>query len=109
MAEPSFTDIFGATATQDATTVTLTKADFTGVGLTASATNHGEAVLVAILKKAATALTVAAQVANPDQQITIEQGVTGTVIRDGNTYRQYPYTVNLQKLEPADTVDPDDF
>lgn len=109
MAEPTFVSIFGENATQDSTTVTLTKADFAAVGLTSGATLRGEQLLVAIIKQAAATLTPAAQAANPDQQITVEQGVTGTVFRNGNTYLQYPYTFNLQKVEPTDTVDPDDF
>ncbi|MBC1242280.1 hypothetical protein GNE10_35350, partial [Nostoc sp. 2RC] len=57
MAEPTLTQVFGANATQDATTITITKADLTGVGLTAASENTAESLFTAIVLKAQTALT----------------------------------------------------
>ncbi len=49
MAEPTLQQVFGANVTQDANTITISKADLASVGLTASANNRGEQLFTAIL------------------------------------------------------------
>lgn len=112
MAEPTLTDIFGAAATQSATTLTIAKADLASVGLTASATNTAESLLVAILLRAKALLTTANSETNPDQSITIAEAdfnFQTLVTRNNTTYRQATYTVNLQKLDAGANIDPDDY
>ncbi|MBE9191397.1 hypothetical protein IQ230_13785 [Gloeocapsopsis crepidinum LEGE 06123] len=109
MAEPTLQQVFGAGATQDATTLTIAKADLAAVGLTASATNTAESLIVGILLLAKNTLTAAALDSNPDQSISIEDSFDSLVTRNNQTFRQKTYSVNLQKLDTASTIDPDDY
>lgn len=109
MTIPSLTDVFGAGATQTATTITIAKADLPG--LTASATNNGQQLLAGILLKAAAKLTAANRTSDPDVKITIDYGgqtifpIAGTT----NLDRQDSYSVLLYKQVPRADVDPDDY
>lgn len=47
MAEPTLTQVFGSGATQDATTITISKSDLTEIGLTPDANNSAESLLIA--------------------------------------------------------------
>jgi hypothetical protein len=108
MTEPTLQQVFGASATQDATTLTITKADLTG--LTASSTNRAEALLAAILIKAKSYLTSDNQTSNADQSITIADGfVPSYTVRDSIQYRQDDITVSLQKPAGSLALDPDDY
>ncbi|MFB2770362.1 hypothetical protein ACE1AT_13885 [Pelatocladus sp. BLCC-F211] len=109
MAEPTLQQVFGANATQDANTITISKADLTSVGLTSSATNRAEQLFVAILLKAADYLNSTNQGTDNDIQVTIEDGFLSIVSRNNSNYRQNSYTVNLQKLDTSSTIDPDDY
>lgn len=109
MAEPTLQQVFGAGATQDATTFTIAKADLTAVGLTASATNTAESLMVAILLLAKDYLTAANFENNLDQSITIEESFKNLVTRNNQTFRQNSYSVNLHKLDTDSTIDPDDY
>jgi len=113
MAEPTLQAVFGAGATQTSTTITITKADLTSVGLTASATNTAESLLAAIVLKAQTALTQSAFDTNIDQSITILPGFNSIVQRPSSTgetteYRQFQYNFNAHKLD-SQALDPDDL
>jgi hypothetical protein len=110
MAEPTLQQVFGANATQDTTTLTISKADLTG--LTASANNSAESLFVAILLKAKSYLTATNYEANIDQSITIETpgfNAQSLVTRNNVQYRQYSETVNLYKVDSSSAIDPDDF
>ena len=109
MAEPTLTEVFGAAATQDATTLTITKADLTG--LTASANNTAESLLVGILLKAQSFLTQTAFDADTDKSIYIENGFSSFATRGVNNdaYRVDQLTVNLAKLDTSGTIDPDNY
>lgn len=72
MAEPTLEQVFGAGATQDATTLTIAKSALASVGLTAQASNTGESLLAAILKVAANTLTAQNQQLNADQNCAIQ-------------------------------------
>lgn len=111
MAEPTLTEVFGANATQDANTLIISKADLAAVGLTPSATNRAEALLVALIKKWQLALNPTRQNENADIQITIEKGdfSSSIVFRNNASYRQDTYTINLQKVDTSAIVDPDDY
>lgn len=113
MAEPTLTEVFGAGAIQDATTLTITKADLASVGLTASAGNTAESLLAAIVLKARDYLTDVSFNSNPDQSITVLPGFNSIIQRDDGTgtfneFRQFQFNVNLHKLDNV-AVDPDDF
>jgi hypothetical protein len=107
MAEPSLIEVFGAGATQSATTITILKSDLPG--LTASPTNTAESLLAGIILKAATALTTTARDANPDQSIAIEQGFDQVAYRGTTAYYQSARTITLQKVNTSATIDPDDY
>jgi hypothetical protein len=107
MAEPTLIEVFGAGATQTATTVTILKADLPG--LTASAANTAESLLAGIVIKAGATLTVASRTANPDQSIAIEQGFDQIAYRGNTAYYQASRTVTLQKLNTSAAIDPDDY
>ena len=112
MPEPTLVQIFGAAATQTATTITIAKADLASVGLTASATNTAESLLVAILLKAKSVLTPLALETNPDQSITVTEAdfnFQTLITRNNAIYRQSSYAINLQKLDAGNIIDPDDY
>jgi hypothetical protein len=110
MAEPTLVQVFGAGATQDATTLTILKSDLASVGLTASASNTAESLLVALILKAAAYLNDTTQTTNADVQVTIaDSGFPQIVIRNSTTYRQITYNLNLQKIDTGFTLDPDDY
>lgn len=72
MAEPTLENIFGAGATQDASTLTISKTALASVGLTPQAANTGESLLAAILKLAANTLTATNQTLNEKQHCSIQ-------------------------------------
>lgn len=111
MAEPTLQQLFGANAAQTATTLTISKADLSSVGLTASATNTAESLFVALVLNWKQQLTEASQTNNPDQSITITDGFPpqSLVTRNNQQYRQNSYAVNLQKPDTSALIDPDDY
>ncbi len=112
MAEPTLTQVFGSGASQTSTILSIAKADLTAVGLTASATNTAESLFVALLLLAKNTLTSTAQETNPDQSVTVAEAdfnFQTLVTRNNATYRQSTYSVNLQKLDTGNVIDPDDY
>lgn len=109
MAEPTLTQVFGAGATQTATTITILKSDLST--LTASATNRAESLLVAILLKARVSLTKTAFDADTDWSVYLEAGYPTFSFRGPNNdpYRVDQLTVNLSKPDTSATIDPDDY
>jgi hypothetical protein len=108
MAEPTLVQVLGANATQNATTLTISKADLTG--LTASTNNTAESLLIALLLKAKAYLTTTNQENNIDQSVTITDGfIPSFVIRDNAQYRQDTLTVAMDKPAGSATIDPDDY
>ena len=110
MAELTLQEIFGAGATQTATTITISKAD---LALTATANNRGEQVFAAVCKKAQPALSEATFATNPDQSITIASGFDSLVYRTVNnvqaTFLQNQITVNFAKIQTSAGITPDDY
>ncbi len=109
MAEPTLTEVFGDNATQDATTLTISKADLVDTGLTPAADNTAESLVAALLKKQRGKLNIANQELDPDIQITISEPALFTNNRNNVNYDQYNYTVSLEiEAAPIDP-DPDDL
>lgn len=110
MAEPTLIDVFGAGASQTATTVTIAKAD---LDITASASNKAEGLLAAVVKKAQTALTATAYDTNPDQNIKIEDGFPSIGYRTENgvsvSYLQTPVSVVFTKSQSNPGITPNDY
>lgn len=110
MAEPTLSQVFGSNATQDATTLTIPKADLASVGLTASANNTAESLIVAILLKAADYLKDTNQQTNTDIQVTIaDSGFPQIVTRNNVQYRQVTFNINLQTPDTGFTLDPNNY
>lgn len=113
MAEPTLTEIFGAGATQTASSITIQKADLSTIGLTASPSNTAESLLAAIVLKAKVFLTDETFAANPDQSITVVTGFNSIIQRTDaagvtSEYRQFQYNLNAHKLDNT-ALDPDDL
>lgn len=113
MAEPLLTDVFGANATQDASTITIAKSDLAAVGLTVSATNTAESLLASILLMAQQSLTETNFGTNQDQSITILPGFDSIIQRDDGTgtfvnVRQNQLTINLHQPDQG-TIDPNNY
>ena len=112
MAEPTLSQVFGAGATQTTTTLSIAKADLAALGLTASADNKAESLFVALLLQVKTALTPATLETNLDQSISVAESdfnFQTLVTRNNQTYRQSTYSINLQKLDQGNIIDPDDY
>ncbi|MBW4479687.1 MAG: hypothetical protein KME54_23280 [Tolypothrix brevis GSE-NOS-MK-07-07A] len=109
MAEPSLTAVFGNNATQDETTLTISKADLATVGLTSSVTNTPESLLAAIIALAQVSLTEVAYNANLDQSIIISDTPDLLVTRNNVLYRQATKTVEFYKPDDSGNFDPDDY
>ncbi|AFY48897.1 hypothetical protein Nos7524_3094 [Nostoc sp. PCC 7524] len=109
MAEPTLVQVFGENASQTSTTITITKADLTG--LTASANNTAESLLVAINLKAKEYLTQTNFDANIDQSIVVADGFSSLTTRGTNNtpYRTDQITVSFSKVDSNATIDPDDY
>jgi hypothetical protein len=110
MAEPTLQDIFGAGATQDATTITLLKAD---LPMTAALVNRGEQAFAAIVKKASVKLTAANFALNADQSIEIAPGFDSLIYRTianvSETLLQSQLNVNFTKPQVSGGITPDDY
>lgn len=109
MPEPSLAAVFGAGASQTATTITILKADLPG--LTASANNTPESLLAGILLKAQAGLPKTGFDADINQSIYIDIGYPTFTFRGTNndSYRVDQLTVNLAKPDTASTIDPDNY
>ena len=110
MAEPTLTQIFGAGATQTATTLTISKADLTG--LTASANNSAESLFVGMLLNAMNSLTQANFDSNPDQSLVVAIPAFNAqtlVTRNDQRFRQHTINALLHKLDTSGMIDPDDY
>ena len=111
MAEPTLTSVFGTNVTQDATTLTISKADLSVTGLTASANNTAESLLIAIMLKFKMALTDEARDANIDQSVAVVDGFSPSITtRNDAIYLRNTISVEIDRvLTGADTIDPDNY
>ena len=110
MAEPTLQEIFGAGATQTATTITILKAD---LAISASPTNRGEQLFAAVCKKAAVNLTTTNFGTNIDQSVNIVAGYDQLIYRTVNTtptsYLQNQLNINFTKVQSSPGITPDDY
>jgi hypothetical protein len=110
LAEPTLQEIFGAGATQDATTITILKAD---LPMTALAVNRGEQIIAAMLKKASTGLGATTFGTNIDQSVSIAPGYEQIVYRTVNNnpvaYLKAPLTIDFHKIQATAGITPDDY
>lgn len=110
MAQPTLSELFGNGATQDLTQVVIPKSVLVAQGLTASADNSAESIIVALVKHWSSVLTDTYIGLDPDRQVKVEQGTDSITVRtNGDTYRSFPFTVTLYKAFSPNTIDPDDF
>jgi len=109
MAEPTLAQIFGATATQDATTVTITKADFSSTGFTPAASNTAESILAAIVAFSQVTLTSTNQSSNADQSIVITDNIDTLTTRSSVTYRRKNKAISFDKVDAGSTFNPGDY
>ncbi len=111
MSEPTLQEIFGAGATQTATTLTILKADLPG--LTASATNGGEQLVAGLVSKLQATLTPTNQAASPEQNITVVAGFDSITYRTiagiSKQFYQRVYNVSLQSLNNPTPIDPNAY
>ncbi|HEY9701238.1 MAG TPA: hypothetical protein V6C58_02275 [Allocoleopsis sp.] len=113
MAEPLLTDVFGAGATQTETTLTISKTALGSVGLTASANNTAESLIVSLIKLWSNYLTETRYNENPYQSVYLDRStpsLVGRVINDElMQYRQDAYSIVFSKLETNNDIDPDNY
>lgn len=110
MTEPTLVQVFGSNATQDSSNLVISKSDLAQIGFTASSENTAESLLAALILKAGEYLTEANQEASgKDMSITIEREQDTILIKDDEQYRQYQFTINMERLEPESAIDPDFF
>lgn len=111
MPEPSLAQVFGANASQTATELIISKSDLASIGLTPSANNTAESLLVALMLLAAGYLSTTNQDSiNPDIQVTIADSDFPQIVnRNSAKYRQITYNLNLQTIDSGFSVDPDSY
>jgi hypothetical protein len=109
MAEPTLQEIFGTNATQDANSLTISKADLVSIGLTAAAENTAESLLAAIVAKSQQTLTETNRENNSDQSIYIEDGLPNYIERNEQSFRQQSKTLTFEKLDTQTSFVPDDY
>jgi hypothetical protein len=109
MAELTLTQVFGAGATQNATTLTIAKADLTG--LIASENNTADSLVAGLIVLLQSTLTQSAFDLNVDQSIYVSEGFASFVTRgDGNnSYRIDQRIFNLTKPDAGTTLNPNDY
>ncbi|WP_309740078.1 hypothetical protein [Chamaesiphon sp. OTE_20_metabat_361] len=109
MPKPTLIQVFGANATQTATDIVIKKADLVAVGLTASANNTAESLLMAIALKAQVTLSETNRNTNPDQSVAIEDSFAQIANRGTSQYYQSSFNLTAQKLNTTAAIDPDDY
>lgn len=107
MAEPTIQQVFGTNATQDSSVLTIYKSDLTG--LSPSSENTAESLLAAIILKAKAELNDTNQGNNPDQSISIDDGIGSITTRNNQNYREYNLGITLSKLDTQSAINPNDF
>lgn len=110
MAEPTLTDVFGAGATQDATTLTILKSDLAGLGLTAAAGNTAESLLISIVLKAAGLLTEVNRLTDTANRNIAIEFAGADIFNDGlgNDFLRRAWSISAYTDYTLPTFDPDD-
>ncbi|BAZ29946.1 hypothetical protein NIES4074_23940 [Cylindrospermum sp. NIES-4074] len=112
MAEPLLNELLGSDATQTETEVILSKANFSVVGLIASAVNGAESIFIAMVKLAKkNKFNATAREANPDISVEISEPSQTYQTVNNVRYKVTSYTIELFKPEPVtdDDINPMDY
>lgn len=110
MAEPTLTDIFGTGATQDLSTITIQKSALAAKGLTPSANNNAESLLVALLLIMKDALTETARATDIDnRQVTIFYQGQDLINQAAKDFRRDSFSIMLYKQTALAAIDPSDY
>lgn len=110
MSEPTLQEVFGANAAQTSTTITISKADLASTGLTASANNNAEALMVALVMKATGALSEVARTQDlVNRNVTVNYGGQDLIEQAGGNYRRDAFSVLLYKTTTLATIIPNDY
>ena len=110
MAEPTLTEVFGAGATQSSTQLVIDKADLVAMGLTASAANTAESLLIALVKQWQINLTEQNRLVDlPARNVSVNYSGQDLVEQAGVNYRRSVWSILAYKNEPLETIDPDDY
>lgn len=113
MAEPTITEVFGASATQNTTSLTIQKAPMAEFGLTATGTNTAESLLGGIVAVAAKNCSEANRAGDrANRNLTISPAgfdVVEDPAGSGQYYRRDIYTVILYKSEPNTPLSLNDY
>jgi len=103
---------FGANATEDINTITISKADLAANGgYTPSATDTPSEILVAILKNYTLVANATTQQSDPTIVVTVTLSSTPTTTYlNSSTYQQDTYSVAMIKpLQNVGIINPDDY
>ena len=109
MAEPTLAEVFGANATQNESTLTISKSDLAAIGLTPKVENTGESLFASIIALAQQNLTEDNRDTNIDQSVTITDNLPSLVTRNDDNYRQESKTINFEKKDDQSTFNPNDY
>ena len=109
MAAPTLQQVFGATATQTATTVTITKADLVSTGFTPSSSNSADSILAAVIANAQVSLPDSSVSSNAGQSVGISDGFQSITSISGSNYLVNPKTVNFYQTFTAGTFNPNNY
>lgn len=110
MSEPLLTDVFGAGAVQDVSTVTVQKSALSAVGLTPGAANTAESILLSIIMIASNSLTESNRLTDSVlRNVSVSYSGQDLVEGSGSNFRRDAWTVLAYKDTPIVAVDPDDY
>ncbi|MEH2302868.1 MAG: hypothetical protein V7K88_28800 [Nostoc sp.] len=109
MSEPTLTQIFGPNATQDATTITLHKADYSPTGFIPASSNTAESILGGILAFSQPTLTATNQASNTDQSIVVTDSNDNIVTRSSVQYRRKTKILSFDKVDNGSAFNPSDY
>lgn len=113
MPEPTLVEVFGTSASQTSSALTIQKAPMAEFGLTAIAENKGEALFAGTVCVAAKNLTEANRALDRTNRNVTVTPAGFDVVEDppgsGQYFRRDIYTVILYKSEPATPLDLDNY
>ncbi|HEY9762797.1 MAG TPA: hypothetical protein V6D07_09735 [Trichocoleus sp.] len=110
MADYTLGQVFGPTATQNATDLVIKKADLAGVGLVASANNTGESLLVALALYWLTNLSETNRLLDETNR-NCALSDAGTDIYEGSTatFMRRSFAISIYKAYVVPSLNPNDY
>ena len=110
MSEPTLAEVFGASASQTSTTLTITKSDLAIVGLTASSSNTAESLLLALILFSQRNLTETNRSTDTaNRNLSVSYGGQDLVQQGTDNFRRDVFSVLAYKSTTLATVDPNDY